>query len=409
MNYKLLIKNNYLHFIIYLALLLTCFFTPNSSFGASKKNNITYISVKNYKDKTEIRFKLNKAPEYRVFTIGKPDRLVLDFKNTNISANKSVFANSKMFKAIRTNLDSQGQLRLVLDLNYKIAIYKSSIIMPGKRNSSYYLSVILTKYKKSSAKQRTPLRQDPIIKLLDKETGEIKYSNKKIIKKPVIVIDAGHGGKDPGAIGKYIRNKEKYITLSYAKELKRHLDRTKKYRVFLTRKSDYYITLGGRVEKSRKLKADLFISLHADSSPNHKTSGLSIYTLSEKSSDKQAERLARKENKSDIIGGADFSAATDDILKTLINMSQRSTMNDSAKFAEIAIKTLKINKVNILQNTHRFAGFRVLTAPDVPSVLIELGYLSNRYEEKVLSGSSHKKQVSEALVKAIDEYFSSVK
>jgi N-acetylmuramoyl-L-alanine amidase len=160
---------------------------------------------------------------------------------------------------------------------------------------------------------------------------------------------------------------------------------------------------------SRNKKADLFISLHADASPDRDTYGLSIYTLSDSSSDKQAALLAQKENKSDIIGGADFSDASGDILKTLINLSQRNTMNESAKFAEIAIRSVRGNGVETLQRTHRFAGFRVLTAPDVPSVLIELGYLSNKKEEKRLNSLNHKKQVSEALVKAVDKYFDFIK
>lgn len=390
------------------ALLITLFFIcfPHQSFAKSEaKNHITNIDVKNQNNKTEIKFESSKLPEYRMFTMDNPPRLVIDFKNGSLSANKSKFANSKIFKSVRTGINPQGQFRLVLDLNDKIKIDKSSITNPNKKNKNYYLSVNIS-YQNSATNASTK----KISKLVDKKTGTVKYVIRNPSSpKPIIIIDAGHGGKDPGTIGKYIRSKEKYITLSYAKELKRQLDRTKKFRVVLTRSSDYFIPLRERVEISRKLKADLFISLHADSSPDRSTTGLSIYTLSDKSSDKQAELLAQKENKSDIIGGADFSETSSDILKTLINMSQRSTMNESARFAEITIKSLKERNVHILEKTHRFAGFRVLTAPDVPSVLIELGYLSNKYEEKTLNNPSHKKAVAEALVKGIDRYLSSVK
>ena len=242
------------------------------------------------------------------------------------------------------------------------------------------------------------------------KSGKEKLVKQYVIKKnnkplPIIIIDSGHGGKDPGAIGKYTRTKEKNITLSYAKELKKKLDATKKFKVFLTRGKDHFIPLKQRVEIARKTKADLFISIHANSSPTSKTSGFCVYTLSETSSDKNSELLAQKENKSDIIGGADFSNASDDILKTLINLSQRNTMNESAKFAEIITRSMKSSHIKTLQKTHRFAGFMVLTAPDVPSVLIELGYLSNKNEERNLNSSLHKNHIIQTLVSSIENYF----
>jgi N-acetylmuramoyl-L-alanine amidase len=230
-----------------------------------------------------------------------------------------------------------------------------------------------------------------IKKYSTKEVDETKKDGKNslaVIKKkqkPIIVIDPGHGGKDPGTIGNYARSKEKNITLAYARELKIALDKTKKYKVYLTRNSDIFIPLSRRVEMARKVKADLFISLHANSAANRKASGLSIYTLSETSSDKQAELLAQKENRADIIAGADFSNASPDIMKTLIDLSQRDSMNSSAIYANLAIKSMQNFDIEILNNTHRFAGFRVLTAPDMVSVLIELGYLSNKSEEKKLN------------------------
>ena len=237
----------------------------------------------------------------------------------------------------------------------------------------------------------------------DGSTNSLAIIKKKQI--PVIVIDPGHGGKDPGAIGQYARSKEKNITLAYAKELKIALDKTKKYKVYLTRNKDIFIPLGRRVEMARKAKADLFISLHANSASNKKVYGLSIYTLSETSSDKQAELLAQKENRADIIAGANFSGASPDIMKTLINLSQRDSMNNSAIFANLAIKLVKNFDIEILNNTHRFAGFRVLTAPDMVSVLIELGYLSNKSEEKKLNDFKYRKKLAAGLVVSIDSYF----
>jgi len=228
-------------------------------------------------------------------------------------------------------------------------------------------------------------------------------------KKPIIVIDAGHGGKDPGTIGNYARTKEKNITLSYAKELAKILINQKKYKVFLTRDDDYFIPLDKRVEKSRRKKADLFISLHANSITDNSVSGFSIYTLSETSSDKKAELLAEKENQADIINGIDFSGASRDITKTLIAMSQRESKNNSAKLAKHMIFQVKKAGIEILQNTHRFAGFMVLTAPDMASVLVELGYLSNKREEEMLNSASYRRHVAKTLALAVDDYFKNFK
>jgi len=231
----------------------------------------------------------------------------------------------------------------------------------------------------------------------------------QIPKRPVIVIDAGHGGKDPGTIGLFARTKEKNITLSYAKELAKNLAKEKKYKIYLTRDDDFFIPLDKRVAKSRKKKADLFISLHANSIVDKNVSGFSIYTLSETSSDKQAELLAQKENQADIINGIDFSGASKDIMKTLIDLSQRESKNSSARLAKFIIKEVKKADIEILQNTHRFAGFMVLTAPDMASVLIELGYLSNKTEEKMLNSLSYRRLVAKTLASAIDQYFNNYK
>ncbi|MFT6332004.1 MAG: N-acetylmuramoyl-L-alanine amidase [Lentimonas sp.] len=364
-------------------------------------------------------------PKYRVFTISKPDRLVVDFEKSDLDFNINNFSNYFVLKT-RRSINSKGQTRIVFDLKKPFEVKKFRIF---KIDGKYYLAIDLTpksvvKHTSGDASKSFLFKagSDPIGGLIDKKAVGVKYSNignitkktsaksvvkkkVRIVKKPVIVIDAGHGGKDPGTIGKFARSKEKYVVLGYAKELRKQLNSTGKYRVYLTRDKDYFIPLRGRVSKARKVKADLFISLHADASPNRKTQGLSIYTLSETSSDKESAMLAKKENKSDIVGGADFSGASGDILNILINLSQRSTMNESAKFAEMAIREVRRHKIKTLQNTHRFAGFRVLTAPDVPSVLIELGYLSNKSEEKKLNSSWHRKKVCKALVSSIGKYF----
>ncbi|MCE3254603.1 MAG: N-acetylmuramoyl-L-alanine amidase [Rickettsiaceae bacterium] len=369
------------------------------------KNQITKISISDSNNQTELEFELSKTPKYRIFTISNPERLVIDFEDSLMVAKIQKFTHPTI-SLVRNSINRQGQTRIVFDLKNPIEISGSQI---SDNKSKKYLAITLSP-KNSSKTQNVKLVEtkvptDEITKLLDKKTGTVKYVIKKAKILPTIIIDSGHGGKDPGTTGKYARSKEKHITLAYSIELKKQLDKTGKFKVFLTRDKDYFIPLNERVAIARRLKADLFISLHADSSPDSVTSGLSIYTLSENSSDKQAELLAQKENKADIIGGANFSDASGDILNTLINLSQRSTMNESAQFAEIVIKSIKEKEVATLQKGHRFAGFRVLTAPDVPSVLIELGYLSNKNEEKILNSINHKKKVAQALVLAVENYF----
>ena len=193
-----------------------------------------------------------------------------------------------------------------------------------------------------------------------------------------------------------------------AKELKELLDKKGKYTVYLTRSRDVFIPLRERVKISRGYDADLFISIHADSARNRKAVGLSVYTLSETASDKEAAALAEKENKADIVAGLNFAEHSEEVSDILLNLDQRETNNSSAEFASLLSSQMsKVAKT--VSNTHRFAGFAVLKAPDVPSVLLELGYLSNPTEERQLRRKSYRRKLADAAVKAIDKYFQNPK
>lgn len=222
--------------------------------------------------------------------------------------------------------------------------------------------------------------------------------------KPMIVIDAGHGGRDPGAIG-VGKSYEKNITLAYAKELKKQLEQSSKYEVLMIREKDVYLRLKDRVNKARSVAGDLFISLHVNAHKKSSTRGFSIYTLSETASDKEAAALARKENKAGLINGINLNDETDELTGLLIDMTQRQTKNISAIFAETIVDIMG-KDVKLLERPHRFAGFRVLTGADIPSVLIELGYLTNKKEEKLLNLPWYKKKLTRAIVKSIDIHFS---
>ncbi|NRA89322.1 MAG: N-acetylmuramoyl-L-alanine amidase, partial [Rhizobiales bacterium] len=224
-------------------------------------------------------------------------------------------------------------------------------------------------------------------------------------RKPVIVLDAGHGGIDGGAVSRG-GTREKNVVLNVAKKLQKQLLATGKFRVYLTRKGDYFIKLRDRVKISRKHKADLFISLHADSVASRHSSarGASIYTLSDKSSDKEAAALARKENRSDILAGVQFKNETKVVASILIDLAQRDSKTKSVKFARLAVTQMKGNVV-VRKKPIKFAGFRVLKAPDVPSVLIELGYLSNSNDERNLKSNAWQSKMAGSIKRSIVKYF----
>jgi N-acetylmuramoyl-L-alanine amidase len=223
---------------------------------------------------------------------------------------------------------------------------------------------------------------------------------------PLIYIDPGHGGADPGTIGPDGAY-EKTITLAVAKELQRELIATGRYRAKLTRNGDQYVPLRPRFEMARDEHADLFISLHVNSAPAGDPRGLSVYTLSETGSDSEADALAAKENKADLISGVDLTNQTRAVTSILIDLAQRESKNQSAHFAELLLHDLG-QITPLLQNSHRFAGFAVLKAPDVPSVLVELGYITDSQDEAELLSPSHRAKLAAAMLRAIDEYFLTV-
>jgi N-acetylmuramoyl-L-alanine amidase len=221
--------------------------------------------------------------------------------------------------------------------------------------------------------------------------------------KRVVVIDAGHGGVDPGASG-VDGTHEKDLVLALAKSLRDALEKSGKYVVVMTRDSDIFLSLKARVAVGRRARADLFISLHADSAPGSLVRGASVYTLSERASDKEAEALAKSENQSDIIAGVDLTNEADVVTSILIDLAQRETKNSAVKFAQVLVPELQ-RAGEVTQKSHRFAGFVVLKAPDVPSVLVEVGYLSNRQDESVMNTNRWRKRMADSIARAVDRYF----
>lgn len=351
--------------------------------------------------------------DYKVFTLSEPNRLVIDAQGVDVSPEVAKNKDNNIFvDNIRIGTVGVNGIRIVFDLKKPILIKKVFMLSP-QSNFNWRFAIDL-----EAASEReflSKIGNSHAVSSNDYNPADTSVSTKAAATSPatkakqrkIIVIDAGHGGVDPGAIG-YNGTYEKNITLSMAKELKELLDQKGKYKVYLTRSRDVFIPLRERVKISRSHDADLFISVHADSAKNRKAVGLSVYTLSETASDKEAAALAEKENKADIVAGLNFAEHSKEVSDILLNLAQRETNNSSAEFASLL--SAQMSKVaKTVSNTHRFAGFAVLKAPDVPSVLLELGYLSNPTEERQLRQKSYRRKLGEAAVKAIDKYFQNPK
>ncbi|AQR75048.1 N-acetylmuramoyl-L-alanine amidase [Sphingomonas sp. LM7] len=222
--------------------------------------------------------------------------------------------------------------------------------------------------------------------------------------RPLVVIDAGHGGHDPGAISSDGELREKEVTLAVATAIKDALLASGRVRVALTREDDRFLILQERYGLARRLKADLFISVHCDSAGNPDATGATVYTLSEVASDKEAARLAARENKADILAGVDLGVASPDISSILIDLTQRETMNMSANFARLLGREAQ-PLIPIKANYHRMASLMVLKAPDMPSVLFETGYISNLSDAAFLASSDGQRKVAQSVRKAVEIHF----
>ena len=333
------------------------------------------LNIHTYESKDNVRVLLNSRAFLlsNVFILDNPPRLVIDIKNiNNFSKNNSSLKYVKQIRASKKD----NMSRLVFDLKIPVIQLSKNYII--KQNGTHVLVINLK---------------------INKQNINNSIDNSK-----VIVIDAGHGGPDPGANRSNI--KEKDITLMAAKILKKKLEK-KSFKVFLTRKSDYYIRLKNRVKYARSKSPDLFISIHADSTKNKNTRGVSIYSLSEKASDKLSQALADRENKSDLIAGLDLGELDKAVSDILIDLSRREAKNSSIAFAELFIDKLKKNKINLLRRPHRQAGFAVLKAPDVPSVLIEMGFISNNSDLKKLTSKKFQEELMGVIALVVEDYFKS--
>ncbi|MBT4890607.1 MAG: AMIN domain-containing protein [Rhodospirillales bacterium] len=397
---------------------------------------VTDVRVGQHSDKTRFVLDLSKGVEVRIFTLQSPYRIVFDMPEVGWRLPAQPLpSKTGVFKTMRYGLYQPGQSRIVVETTGPVAV-KAAFFLPPSGGSSHRFVIDMVPVTKShfnnSLKQLVAVTPDgggysiatqpsslqastnvatvPVAKAADTNQVSLAVAPAKPdveqYEKPVIVIDAGHGGADPGTIGRSGAY-EKHITIAAARSIRDALEASGRYKVILTRDRDVFIRLRDRVGISRNAGAKLFISIHADSIKDRNVHGASVYTLSETASDKEAGLLAEKENKADLIGGMDLSGESPEITNILIDLAQRESMNESAQFASILVNKIKA-VTKVLKKTHRFAGFAVLKAPDVPSVLVELGFLSNSTDEKNLRSKAFRKKLSRSMLGAIDQYFSQV-
>lgn len=349
--------------------------------------------------------------EYKAFLLSAPSRLVVDVYDVNVNQNiERQISKNNLISSTRLGVISGGGKRIVFDLEKPVVIKKAFMLAPQSNFGwRFVVDIAIASEREFKSKVGTEYAFTSSDNGGKKKSSSTKATKTKSTtnKKYVIVLDPGHGGKDPGAIG-YSGVYEKNITLAMGKELKSQLEKSGKYKVYLTRSTDKFIPLRDRVKIARKYNADLFLSIHADSAKNRDAKGLSVYTLSETASDKEAAALAERENKADVIAGLNLVEHSREVSDILINLAQRESMNRSSEFAGFMVQEMK-NSVQMVSNTHRFAGFAVLKAPDVPSVLLEMGYLSNRQEERLLKQQTYRRKLVLATQRAIDSYFENMK
>jgi N-acetylmuramoyl-L-alanine amidase len=361
--------------------------------------------VGDYKSGARLVVDVSADLKVQVFTLANPYRVVIDLPEVDWRVSGDTPLDSHgLITGLRFGRFTPTTSRIVLDLGKPAKVAESFVLAPSAGGGPYRLVVDLEPISAAEFARATNVAH-PVGKATASQERSAAKSAPKAVKR-IIVIDPGHGGVDPGTIGR-AGTQEKSVTLAVSVELKRQLEATGRYTVLLTRQNDQFMALRDRTAFARNANADLFLSIHADSISDADTRGGSVYTLSERASDVEAAALAAKENKADVIGGVDLSHENGDVANILIDLAQRETMNHSAQFANILIDELG-QSIVLLRNTHRFAGFAVLKAPDVPAALFELGYLSNRTDETLLRKPAHRAKVAAAIVRAVDRYFKQV-
>ncbi|RMG54442.1 MAG: AMIN domain-containing protein [Gammaproteobacteria bacterium] len=339
------------------------------------------------KEVTRVVFDLS-GPVYShsLFVLHEPERVVVDIKGARAVGNLRTDGKSPaLLRGVRHAQRNGRDLRLVLDLRRK-ATPRSFVLKPSGGNG-YRLVIDLHHQAGKSNK--------PVI------TARAHEQKRRDV---IVAIDPGHGGKDPGAIGPR-GTREKDVVLAVARRLKKHIDRQPGMRAVLTRDRDIFLPLRERMKRARAHRADLFVSVHADASPDHRVSGSSVYVLSENGATSELARwLAERENSADLVGGVKLSNVDNQLASVLLDLSQDHTIEESLDLAEDMLNSL--GKINRLRSKRvEKAAFAVLKSPDIPSVLVETAFISNPKEERRLRSRAHQEKIAKALYRGIRAYF----
>ena len=353
--------------------------------------------------RTRIIIDFDRKPDIRIHYVANPFRILIDLPETHFGLKPENMEARGVFSDIRYGAMAEGRSRIVLTAKRPVGMAVSDV-RQDDGGASYRLvldAAIVTEQAfaalvaEQSWKDTSPIVEGaPPVLLPGARAGNAEF---------VIAVDAGHGGIDNGAVGGTTKTEEKHVTLAFAHKLVDKLNTIAGIRAFLTRDKDEFLSLPQRVQLARHGKANLFISVHADTLRQKDVRGATVYTISDKASDSLAAELAERENLSDEIAGLSFSDEPAEVADILIDLTRRETQAFSISLARSVLAAFE-GEVRLINNPHRYAGFRVLQAPDVPSVLLELGFLSNREDEKLLLDPTWQAKVAGLIAQAIQRY-----
>jgi len=352
---------------------------------------------------TRVVVDLNRKTELVAFTLADPYRVVVDLPQVSFKLPAKASEQSRgLVKAFRYGLIMQGGSRIVLDTKGPVRVEKSFVLDTAEGQPAR-LVLDLVPIDRASFLRNIALANRPAHGATGKPSEPPPKPDGDV--RPLVVLDPGHGGIDNGTKGSG-GELEKDVVLAFTQTLREKLESGGKYRVAMTRSDDTFIPLGERVRFARTHSAALFISVHADALPRNEgqAEGATVYTLSENASDAEAARLAEAENKADVIAGVDLTTEPDDVANILVDLAQRETKTFSMQFARTVVNELKA-AARLHKHPLKSAGFKVLTAPDVPSILVELGYMSTKDDLKQLMSAPWRTRTAQALVQAVDAYF----
>jgi N-acetylmuramoyl-L-alanine amidase len=351
---------------------------------------------------TRLVIDLSRTIDVAAFTLADPYRVIVDLPQVTFQLPSRIGDRGRgLVRAFRYGLVMQGGSRIVIDASGPVRIEKA-FVLDAVNNDPARLVLDLVATDRESFMRTLAVEGRPR-RVAEPKRNEVKPSNDG---RPLVMLDPGHGGVDAGAVAPS-GEMEKAIVLEFAQALREKLEHSGKYRVAMTRSDDTFIPLAERVRISRTAGASLFVSIHADAI-THNTAevrGATVFTLAETASDAEAGRLAESENRADVIAGVDLSTEPEEVADILIDLTQRETKNFSAHFARAVVSELKAT-ARLNKNPLKSAGFRVLKAPDVPSVLIELGYMTNKEDLKLITSDAWRARNADAIMQSINTFFS---